>query len=464
MAVSHSARPPGQSPPRCPGPPRPDAAVQPELLAPGSAPRHGVPLRGHARQRRRALCRRRSRARPRRCDRSAPHRVSRHQRARAPQPHAATGPSRATPLFALLTRCAELSAATDGAFDVTTTPLSRCWGFLRREGRLPAADEIAAALALVGMGTSRSRQTPRAWRSRPRHGAQSRRHRQGLRARSHRGELRAAGVRHALLSAGRSSLLALGGRDRGWPIDIISPRRAGRSPASSCATARSAPAAPASSSSTSTAALRPRARSAHRLAGGRRAERHRRSRQRGRCRRAIDGLPRRRVGARPALLPRHTGCSRWSRRMTTRRRPFVFGKHPRRRGARSMSAAQHFALVVLRTLIGWHFLYEGYFKLLRPAWGPDGAPLAAVDVGRLSARRHRSVRLHLSRARRVVLDRDARRGRRRRARCRRPVADARAVHAAGCIGALLLLTLFYVSRHSDAAGCPSRGAKAHICS
>ena len=33
-------------------------------------------------------------------------------------------------LFALLTRCAELSAATDGAFDITTTPLSRCWGFL----------------------------------------------------------------------------------------------------------------------------------------------------------------------------------------------------------------------------------------------------------------------------------------------------------------------------------------------
>jgi thiosulfate dehydrogenase [quinone] large subunit len=33
------------------------------------------------------------------------------------------------------------------------------------------------------------------------------------------------------------------------------------------------------------------------------------------------------------------------------------------------------ALIVLRTLIGWHFLYEGYFKLLRPAWGRDGAPL-----------------------------------------------------------------------------------------
>jgi thiosulfate dehydrogenase [quinone] large subunit len=38
---------------------------------------------------------------------------------------------------------------------------------------------------------------------------------------------------------------------------------------------------------------------------------------------------------------------------------------------------QRVALVILRTLIGWHFLYEGYFKLLRPAWGRDGVPLEA---------------------------------------------------------------------------------------
>jgi thiosulfate dehydrogenase [quinone] large subunit len=36
---------------------------------------------------------------------------------------------------------------------------------------------------------------------------------------------------------------------------------------------------------------------------------------------------------------------------------------------------QRVALIILRTLIGWHFLYEGYFKLLRPAWGRNGAPL-----------------------------------------------------------------------------------------
>jgi thiosulfate dehydrogenase [quinone] large subunit len=39
--------------------------------------------------------------------------------------------------------------------------------------------------------------------------------------------------------------------------------------------------------------------------------------------------------------------------------------------------SQQTALVLLRTLIGWHFLYEGYTKLLQPAWGRAGAPLSA---------------------------------------------------------------------------------------
>src|SRR5687767_12626525 len=54
-------------------------------------------------------------------------------------------------LFALLQHCRELHAATEGAFDVTSTPLSRCWGFLRREGRLPSEHELEQARARVGM-------------------------------------------------------------------------------------------------------------------------------------------------------------------------------------------------------------------------------------------------------------------------------------------------------------------------
>jgi thiosulfate dehydrogenase [quinone] large subunit len=43
----------------------------------------------------------------------------------------------------------------------------------------------------------------------------------------------------------------------------------------------------------------------------------------------------------------------------------------------SLSLLQQMALVMLRTLIGWHFLYEGYTKLLQPAWSRAGAPVAA---------------------------------------------------------------------------------------
>ncbi|HLH34276.1 MAG TPA: hypothetical protein VKX41_06355 [Alloacidobacterium sp.] len=41
----------------------------------------------------------------------------------------------------------------------------------------------------------------------------------------------------------------------------------------------------------------------------------------------------------------------------------------------SLSGFQQFALVALRILIGWHFLYEGYYKLVVPAWASDGTRL-----------------------------------------------------------------------------------------
>jgi thiosulfate dehydrogenase [quinone] large subunit len=41
-----------------------------------------------------------------------------------------------------------------------------------------------------------------------------------------------------------------------------------------------------------------------------------------------------------------------------------------------LSDVQRIGLVLLRTLIGWHFLYEGYYKLMLPAWSRDGQLLA----------------------------------------------------------------------------------------
>ena len=40
-----------------------------------------------------------------------------------------------------------------------------------------------------------------------------------------------------------------------------------------------------------------------------------------------------------------------------------------------LSVFQRITLVTLRTCIGWHFLYEGYFKLILPAWASDGTHL-----------------------------------------------------------------------------------------
>ena len=64
---------------------------------------------------------------------------------------AASGPVVVSPeLFALLHLCGEIHRQSSGAFDPTSAPLSRAWGFLAREGRLPGPPEVAEARAAVG--------------------------------------------------------------------------------------------------------------------------------------------------------------------------------------------------------------------------------------------------------------------------------------------------------------------------
>jgi len=53
-------------------------------------------------------------------------------------------------LFGLLQLSEKLYRETSGAFDITSSPLSRVWGFMRREGRMPDEQEIEAARAQVG--------------------------------------------------------------------------------------------------------------------------------------------------------------------------------------------------------------------------------------------------------------------------------------------------------------------------
>ena len=124
-------------------------------------------------------------------------------------------------LFDILQRSADLHARTGGAFDVTATPLSRCWGFLQRDGRVPEDADIERALERVGMrhvvldaGTrtvSFAREGVEVS-----FGAIGK----GYALDRMADVLRARGADRALLSAGRSSVLAIGGRGRGWPIDV----------------------------------------------------------------------------------------------------------------------------------------------------------------------------------------------------------------------------------------------------
>ncbi|TWT85273.1 Thiamine biosynthesis lipoprotein ApbE precursor [Posidoniimonas polymericola] len=53
-------------------------------------------------------------------------------------------------MFALLELCDQLHRETEGAFDTTTGPLSKAWGFYQREPRVPSDEQLAAARELVG--------------------------------------------------------------------------------------------------------------------------------------------------------------------------------------------------------------------------------------------------------------------------------------------------------------------------
>jgi len=124
-------------------------------------------------------------------------------------------------VVALLSRCQDLSESTGGAFDITSTPLSRCWGFLRREGRVPADSEIDRALGLVGMDAlSCDEETNRVSLSKRGAAVNLGAVGKGFAVQAIGAALWRRGVREALVSAGSSSILALGGVNDGWTIDV----------------------------------------------------------------------------------------------------------------------------------------------------------------------------------------------------------------------------------------------------
>jgi len=111
----------------------------------------------------------------------------------------------------------------------------------------------------------------------------------------------------------------------------------------------------------------------------------------------------------------------------------------------TISPLRQFTLILMRTLIGWHFLYEGYTKLLQPAWGRGGAPLTGwssaaylkAATGPFADSFHRLAEVPWIGALDVFIAVSL-------------VAVGMSLMLGlftqtGCVGALLLLLLFYVS-------------------
>jgi thiamine biosynthesis lipoprotein len=127
-------------------------------------------------------------------------------------------------LFDLLARAQDLSTRTGGVFDVTTTPLSRVWGFVARDGRVPDPAALEAARGIVGMHRVRLDAVARTVAFTDpgvelNLGAIGK----GAAVDAVTARLASHGVRHALVSAAGSSVRALGGRDGGFVVDVTSP-------------------------------------------------------------------------------------------------------------------------------------------------------------------------------------------------------------------------------------------------
>jgi thiamine biosynthesis lipoprotein len=135
-------------------------------------------------------------------------------------------------VWGLLRRAGELWEQTGGAFDMATGALSRCWGFLRRQGRTPLPDDLVAALACSGWGRVELEASGRRVRfTQPGVELNPGAIGKGWALDRAAAQLRDAGVPSVLVHGGSSSVLARGiqGPDlpgrRGWRVGLRHPLR-----------------------------------------------------------------------------------------------------------------------------------------------------------------------------------------------------------------------------------------------
>jgi len=131
-------------------------------------------------------------------------------------------------LFELLLLSQRLFRETDGAFDITSAPLTRCWGFFKRKGRLPSAAELDASRERVGMHQVTLNVEDRTLRfTRPGVELNLGSIGKGYALDVVAAMMRRRGANAVLLSGGSSSVLALGpaARNEGWLVGLRHPQR-----------------------------------------------------------------------------------------------------------------------------------------------------------------------------------------------------------------------------------------------
>jgi thiamine biosynthesis lipoprotein len=128
-------------------------------------------------------------------------------------------------LLAILRTARQISARSQGAFDVTIQPLWLAFEAARQQGRLPSRTEVAAARKWVG------------WRGVEitGHAVRMKQHgmaitlngiAQGYAADKVRARLQAMGVQHALVDAGEYAALGQNAHGGDWTLGVASPRGA----------------------------------------------------------------------------------------------------------------------------------------------------------------------------------------------------------------------------------------------
>mgnify|MGYP002623223936 CR=1 FL=1 len=138
-------------------------------------------------------------------------------------------------LFALLKRCLLLYEETEGAFDITAGPLTRLWGFYKREGRLPGDEQLQQTLADIGSRHIQLDDTDTTVRFlQPGIELNLGGIGKGYALDRAAARLQSSGVDHFLLHGGRSSVLARGAKipadpqANPWTVGIGHPRRPDR--------------------------------------------------------------------------------------------------------------------------------------------------------------------------------------------------------------------------------------------